>query len=408
MKLKNTPINILQKEENLSKIATNGVSLHCHTQYSKEMLDFIPHYAESLPVISFFFKRENKKYLAKTGKPITLDEGYWSPPMTEDQVFNLEKKQINSLGLDAIVSITDHDDITANLNISKQESIDVAPISLEWTVPFQFGFFHVGVHNLPQDNALAITDALLDFSFNKESQTNERLHELFEMLNNLPEALLVLNHPIWDIEIVGQKQHEILLKAFLADHGKWIHALEVNGFRAWSENKAVIELAQSLRMPIVSGGDRHGCQPNTVLNLTNSKTCAEFVEEVRVDKHAEIVFMPEHSQPLHSRQLQSFSEILKNYEDFPEDRKRWFDRVFVDADGLGVRPLSVHWKLGGPRWLRWAIWTLGVMGNPKLRPAFRLAMKNKDVVPKEFGNDLPVRFEPIITDNEKLVTGSNL
>ena len=48
------------------------------------------------------------------------------------------------------------------------------------------------------------------------------------------------------------------------------------------------------------------------------------------------------------------------------------------------------------------------MGNPKLRPAFRLAMKNKDVVPKEFGNDLPVRFEPIITDNEKLVTGSNL
>jgi hypothetical protein len=403
MKLKNTLIQNLQQNKNLSKSGSTGVSLHCHTQFSKEMLDFIPHYAQSLPVISYFFNRENAKIIAKTGKPINLDEGYWSPPMTEDQVFLLEKEQINSLGLEAIVSITDHDEISANLNICEHTSNEVAPISFEWTVPYQYGFFHVGVHNLPKENALDITKTLLDFTFDKKNQTNECLFDLFSMLNELPNVLLVLNHPIWDIEIVGQKQHDLLLKNFLAEHGKSIHALEVNGFRSWSENKAVINLAESLGIPLVSGGDRHGCQPNTVLNLTNSNTFAGFVEEVRVDKHTEIILMPEHNEPLHSRQLQSFSEILKYYEDFPEGRKRWFDRVFVDADGNGVRQLSDFWKRGGPKWLRAAIWILGVMGSPKLRPVFRLAMKQKDLVPKEFDSQAVINFETGITENEKLI-----
>jgi hypothetical protein len=407
MKLKNTRLRILRQEENLSKNAATGVSLHCHTKFSKEMLDFVPHYAEKLPVISYFWKKENEKRIQLTGKPISLDEGFWSPPMDENQVYSLEKQQINSLGLDAIVSITDHDEIKANVNLCQHTNNDVAPISLEWTVPFEYGFFHVGVHNLPKKNAEEIAKTLIDFSFAKEPTSNESLHALFSMLNQLPEVLLVLNHPIWDIEIVGQKKHDILLENFLREHGKWIHALEVNGFRAWSENKAVIELAESLGMPVVSGGDRHGCSPNTVINLTNSRTFAEFAEEVRIDKRAEVVLLPEHSQPLHSRQLQSFSEILSYYADFPEGRKRWFDRVHVDTDGLGVRQLSVHWKRGGPKWLRWAIWTLGIMGNPKLRPFFRLAMKSKDVVPDSFGEKPKEVYESVIPDNEKALSGSS-
>jgi hypothetical protein len=165
------------------------------------------------------------------------------------------------------------------------------------------------------------------------------------------------------------------LKIFLKVHGRWIHAFEINGFRSWSENKAVIEMAEALGIPLVTGGDRHGCKPNTVINLTNSKTFAEFAEEVRVDKRTEVVLMPEYKQPLHSRQLQSFAEILRLYPEFPEGRRKWFDRVHFDTgDGYGPRQLSVHWKRGGPAWLRWAIWTLGVLGHEKMRPAFRLAM----------------------------------
>ncbi len=270
------------------------------------------------------------------------------------------------------------------MQVCETTANEQAAISLEWTVPYSYGFFHVGVHNLPKDRAVELTKTLLDYTFNKENHSNENLCEMFLMLSALPEVLVVLNHPIWDIEMVGKEKHAVLLKNFLKEHGRYIHALEINGFRSWSENKAVIEMAEAFGYPIVTGGDRHGCQPNTVINLTNSKTFAEFAEEIRVDRRSEVVLMPEYRQPLHSRQLQSFSEILRNYPEFPEGRQKWFDRVYFDiGDGGGVRQLSVHWIRGGPAWLRIAIWTLGVLGSPKMRPVFALARKRYDRVPKD-------------------------
>ena len=168
------------------------------------------------------------------------------------------------------------------------------------------------------------------------------------MLNEIPGVLVILNHPLWDIEMIGRERHEQLLKDFIREYGRWIHAFEINGFRAWSENKAVIEMAEALGVPIATGGDRHGCKPNTVVNLTTAETFDEFVEEIRIDKKSEVVLMPEYRQPIHSRQLQSFAEILKLYPEFPEERRRWFDRVHFDiSDGHGLRPLSVHWNRGG-------------------------------------------------------------
>lgn len=384
MNLKKTRLHILHKPKNLSENAKTGVSLHCHTENSKEMLDFVPHYAAKIPIISYFWNKEREKYIAREGKGIDFSSGFWSPPLTPREVYNFEKEQINNAGLEAIASLSDHDSIDANLQINEHTDNAKAPISLEWTVPFEYGFFHVGVHNLPKERAVELTKTLLDYTFNKENHSTEKLNEVFSMLNENPEILIVLNHPIWDIEIVGKEKHAVLLKNFLKEHGKWIHALEVNGFRRWSENKAVIEMAEALGYPIVTGGDRHGCKPNTVINLTNSKTFSEFTEEIRVDKRSEIVFMPEYRQPLQSRQLQSFAEILKHYPEFPEGRKRWFDRVHFDiGDGYGVRPLSVHWEYGGPLWLQWAVWTLGVMGSPKMRPLFSLTRKRADVVPKD-------------------------
>lgn len=397
MNLKKTRLHILHKPKDLSKEAKTGVSLHCHTEDSKEMLDFVPHYADKLPIISYFWNKERIKYTEREGKPPDFSTGYWSPPLTPQEVYNLEKKQINKAGLDAVASITDHDSIDANLKICETTANEQAPISLEWTVPFEYGFFHVGVHNLPKDRAARLTKTLLDYTFNKENHSSENLREMFSMLNELPEVLVVLNHPIWDIEMVGKEKHAVLLKDFLKEHGRWIHALEINGFRSWSENKAVIEMAEALGYPLVTGGDRHGCQPNTVINLTDSKTFAEFAEEIRVDKRSEIVLMPEYKQPLHSRQLQSFAEILKHYPEFPENRRRWFDRVHFDTgDGYGVRPLSVHWVYGGPTWLRWAVRTLGFFGSPKMRPVFALARKRRDRVPK---NAAKTKFEiPILED----------
>ncbi|MCA1625955.1 MAG: hypothetical protein LC768_05985 [Acidobacteria bacterium] len=384
MNLKKTRLHVLHKAKDLSKEAKTGVSLHCHTENSKEMLHFVPHYAAKLPVISYFWNKERENYTRREGKDIDFSTGFWSPPLTAPEVYNIEKEQINKAGLDAITSITDHDSIEANLQVNEHIENEKAPISLEWTVPYSYGFFHVGVHNLPKDRAVELTKTLLDFTFNETNHSRENLHEMFAMLNALPEVLIVLNHPLWDIEIVGKEKHKILLKNFLKEYGRCLHALEINGFRSWSENKAVLEMAEALNYPVVTGGDRHGCKPNTVINLTNAETFAEFAEEIRVDKRSEVVLMPEYKQPLHSRQLQSFAEILKLYPDFPEGRRKWFDRVHFDiGDGYGTRPLSVHWIYGGPTWLQWAVWTLGIFGSPLARPAFRLAMKRQDIVPRD-------------------------
>ena len=384
MNLKQTRLHILHRAEDLSPRAKTGVSLHCHTEHSKEMLDFVPVYADKLPIISYFWNKERKRYIEREGKVPDFSTAFWSPPMTAQDVFNIEKTQINDAGLEAIASISDHDSIDANLKLNEQTKNEVAPISLEWTVPYSYGFFHVGVHNLPKENAVELTKTLLDYTFKKENHSDENLHQMFSMLNELPEVLVVLNHPLWDIEMVGKERHADLLKNFLKEFGRWVHAFEINGFRSWSENKAVVEMAEALAYPIVTGGDRHGCKPNTVLNLTNSKTFGEFAEEIRVDKKSEVVLMPEYKQPLHSRQLQSFSEILKLYPEFPEGRQKWFDRVHFDiGDGHGLRQLSVHWKRGGPAWLRWAIWTLGVLGSPKARPVFEIARKRHDRVPRD-------------------------
>lgn len=391
MNLKLTRLHLLDSDHKLSKAFKSGVSLHCHTQHSKEMLDFIPHVAAKLPVISIFWERERKKYLEREGKGIDFSEAYWTPPLAAHKVYDIERQQINEIGLDALVSLTDHDDIEAGRRVRAEIADDAnaknAPISLEWTVPFEGGFFHVGVHNLPEPRADEIAKDLLDFTFAEKRELKfdeNRLDELFAMLNEIPDVLVVLNHPLWDIEMFGDAKHRILLDAFLAKHGRWIHAFEINGFRSWSENKAVLEMADELGFPVVSGGDRHGCQPNSVVNLTTSKSFGEFVEQIKNDKFSQVILMPQYRQPLGWRQLNSFAEILRLYPDYEAERRHWTGRVHVQIDERGLKPLSFFWKRGGPRWLRAATWTLGALGSPVARPVFKVVMPRKDVVPKQF------------------------
>ncbi len=378
-----TEFHVASRSKMLGELGATGVSLHCHSMYSMEMLDFIPVYAKKLPFVAARYMEEEQKYLEREGRQINFETAHWSPPLTPQEVYDSEKARIEADGLNAIVSITDHDQICGNFEIAVADGSPSAPISLEWTVPFEYGFFHLGVHNLPNDDAESIKVELLNYTFNKEAQTGEELTRLFALLNDIPDVLLVFNHPLWDIEIVGQERHEELLNKFLQRYRRWINAIEVNGFRSWSENKAAIELARDLDLPVVSGGDRHACQANTVINVTDAGSFNEFVTEVRKDKRSQVAFLPEYNHPLVSRQLKSFSEILSFYPDAAEDRRRWFDRVFFDnGDGRGSVPLSSHgWERGGPIWLRFAINTLGVLGRPYLRPAFSMLRRRKDVLP---------------------------
>lgn len=389
MNLKLTRLHNLNNDRNLKDSFKSGVSMHCHTLHSREMLDFVPHYAQKIPIVNWFWAWESKRYKKQYGEMIDFSENHWTPPLTSLQVYDIERAQIeDQLGLEAVVSLTDHDEIAGNQKVrAEHENAKNAPISLEWTVPFDYGFFHLGVHNLPAERADEITKDLLDFTFaEKRGLTfgENRLDELFAMLNDIPDVLVIFNHPIWDIEMVGKERHQILLDAFIVKHGRWIHAFEINGFRTWSENKAVMEMADQLGFPVVSGGDRHGCQPNSVVNLSHSNNFSEFAEQIRRDRFSEVVLMPHYYQPLAWRQMESFGEILKHYEDFPEDRQKWIQRVFVRIDDRGVQPLSFFWKRGGPKWLRVTNWTLSGLGHPSMRPLFSVLRAKKDIVPESF------------------------
>jgi len=373
-------VRFLAHGEELCGEAKTGISLHCHTLHSKELLDFVPYYADRIPLVSHLWKRSLRRSIEMYGCAPDFGTGYWSPPLTGRQVFDMESASLRSMGLAAMVSISDHDSIHANLEIRKDIDQQRAPISLEWTVPFSGVFFHVGVHNLPDGRAEEITKQLLDYSHSEGEPDDARLHELFAMLNDCDEVLLVLNHPIWDIEMVGQRKHERELDRFLVGHAKWIHAIEINGFRAWHENEIAIELADRLGLPIVSGGDRHCLQSNTMINVSNAPTFRDFVREIRVDGYSRIVVKPEYKLPLPARQVASIAQILGNFQDFPEGRRLWSDRVYFDAnDGLGLKTLTEHWNGRQPLWSRAALGVLAVLSHPLMIPLIALTVGDTDI-----------------------------
>jgi hypothetical protein len=348
-----------------------AVSMHCHTNHSRESLSFIPHYARRIPVISRFYRKEMKRH----GENIDFSRAWWTPPVTARQVFEIETLEVESrLGLPAIVSITDHDDISAGLWLQSLDSQGRIPISAEWTVPYGRGFFHLGVHNLPPDRASELMREMSAYSqigAQIDGRQSMELRDLLVWINEFPETLIVFNHPLWDIEFIGGQQHAVALGSFLGEHKSWIHALEVNGFRSWRENKAVMALAKDFGLPVVSGGDRHGCRANTMLNLTRAASFAEFVAEVREDGRSDVLLMPEYRESRVLRTFEVVADVLRQYPNHPQGQFLWTNRVFIDFDENGPRPLSDYWKRGGPKWVRAALWGLRAMGSQSLNRTYK-------------------------------------
>jgi hypothetical protein len=354
-----------------------AVSLHCHTHHSRELLTFIPHYAARIPIISRLFKSEMDRYLTIHGKTIDFARAWWTPPASARDVLETETTQIESaFGLSAFVSITDHDDIEAGRLLQVIGETRRIPISLEWTVPYRHGFFHLGVHNLPRERAGEIAAELMKYTERRSDAM--ALRDLLAMLHESPETLVVLNHPLWDIEFIGADEHADCLGVFLGEHEQWIHAFEINGFRSWKENEAVMRMGGDFNLPVVAGGDRHGLQPNTLLNLTRAACFDEFVAEIRRDAHSELLMMPAYRESRVARTLEVAADVLRNYPGRPN--AKWSDRVFIDiGDGCGSCALSRHWKRGGPAWVRAALGGMRMLGSRRLQPALRLALADERV-----------------------------
>ena len=171
------------------------------------------------------------------------------------------------------------------------------------------------------------------------------LPSILRDLNRIPEVLVVLNHPYWLEEGVTESAHQRALARVLRECLGGFHAFELNGTRRWSENAAVIDLARQYSRPVISGGDRHACEPSACLNLTHASTFAEFAAELR-SGHSHVLFMPHYREPMPLRILEAAWDILRPYPEYP-GRERWTQRIFYRGEDGVARPLSVVWKKSG-------------------------------------------------------------
>jgi hypothetical protein len=350
----------------------SGVSLHSHTMYSQESLEMVPRYTAKVPYLG-------RAVQAKHQKNFSFENAFWTPPLAPRQAYRLEEKQIQrKLKLPALISLTDHDDIRAAAQLRVIDRFKTVPVSTEWTIPFGETFFHLGIHNMPASDAASLMNRLAEFTRHPKIS---RLHELFDALHSNPDILLVLNHPLWDEKGIGFDRHSAALQSLLAGYGNFLHALEVNGLRAWHENKQVIALGRETGLPVVSGGDRHGREPNAILNLSRAATFAEFVHEVRHERFSHVVFMPQYREPLKMRILQTIVDVVREYPENFAGRRYWGDRMFYrDAESGAITPLASLWKDGGPGIVKQFIGAMRLLEWRPFRSALKVALHDRSVV----------------------------
>jgi len=369
-------VSYLWREPEAVKGFTTGVSLHSHTNQSKETLDFISELSKDWSVLQPVMRWAERRCKRLTGINPDYARSYWTPPLTPSLAFDLERRQIEEkLQLQGLVSITDHDDIQAPMLLRTVAGSRHIPVSVEWTVPFGPTAFHLGIHNLPSAQGTAWMERLAAFTaMPVETRPGKLLTEMLAELDELPNVLIVFNHPLWDLYRVGKEKHDVLVNEFLAVNGQFVHALELNGLRDWKENREAATLAGKWNQLVISGGDRHGIEPNANVNLTRAKSFNEFVHEVRQDRESHVLFMPQYAEPWKHRILQSTLAAIRNYPDFPEGSRLWDERVFhPDVEGE-IQPLKRLWMSGrAPMYCAATVAVVRMMGAGLVSSGLRMA-----------------------------------
>jgi hypothetical protein len=364
-------ISYLWRDADAPRGFRTGVSLHSHTNQSTETLDFLANLGNQFSVLRPLLSRMERRAEAVHGIKINYASAYWTPPMTPRLAFDLESSQIEKLDLGSMVSITDHDTISAPMLLRTVPSARQIPVSVEWSAPYAEQSFHLGIHNLPSAKAKEWMATLAAYT---ADPCAGRLTEILAALNAEPNVLVVFNHPMWDLYLLGKERHQFLVNEFLQKNGTFLHALELNGLRHWQENRETRQLAESWNMLLISGGDRHGVEANANINLTNATSFTEFVHEIRRENKSNLLFMPQYAEPWKHRILQSTIDAIRNYPDFPQGSRNWDERVYhPDRSGM-VRPLSEMWPSGkAPRFMRGVIGGVQMMGRGLVSGGLRIA-----------------------------------
>lgn len=366
---------IAQYDPAAARHVATAVSLHSHTHHSREVLEFLPGWVSRIPVVRHMLRHDMDGFRSRQQRTVDFSRAYWCPPMSPAGVLASEQKQIDErFGALALVSITDHDTIAANVGLAAAGFGGVCPISVEWTVPYRGSVFHLGVHNLSPDRAPAW---MRDFGHFTANPVEGRLLDILAGINETPATLIVLNHPLWNAHF-DLHQDETALAQFVRAYRRFLHATEINGYRSHAENKAVIALGRDWDMPVLAGGDRHGRAPNAMVNLTASATFDEFVAEVRDDGRSDMVVMPEYREHPVTRTLEVVADVLRTDRDAEPGQRHWAQRVFVILDDGSHVPLAEVWAPRGPLAVRACVRTASLLGSGTARSALRLGLAVED------------------------------
>jgi hypothetical protein len=334
-----TQLHWYDRESSVLRRYTAAVSIHSHTNRSRERLGFVERLFASNSLLRTFIHQQHRIARKRSGIEVHLDQAYWTPPLCPRSAYELEKDQIEQLGLVAIVSLSDHDSIEAP-QLLRATNSDI-PISFEWTAHFRSSKFHIGVHNLPAAHA---TRWMQDLQKCTASKSEARVRELLQALHAEREALIVFNHPLWNLNRNPAAEFARDLDQFLRLNVDATHAFELNGLRTWQENRRVSELASKWKKIVISGGDRHGCEPNANLNLTNASSFAEWVQEIRIGHRSHVLFMPQYRQSLASRCCKMFLDAIREYPNHGDGCAHWDQRVFHPGRNGPIQPLSEIWS----------------------------------------------------------------
>ena len=131
-----------------------GVSVHGHTLHSQENLSFVYRMAARVAPLRIAVEKGEAFYQRHHGTAFDFSRGWWTPPLAAYDAWSVETRQITErFGMQPLVSLSDHDNIDAPILLQHRTECRPVPVSVEWTVPFGGTFFHLGVHNLPVENA---------------------------------------------------------------------------------------------------------------------------------------------------------------------------------------------------------------------------------------------------------------
>ena len=183
----------------------SGVSLHSHTNQSRESLDFLANFGNQFPMMRPILATGERIWRRKYGLGIDYNHSDWTPPLTPRMAYDLESRQIEKLDLLPLVSLTDHDNIQAPMLLRTVASARHIPVSVEWTVSFRGDqAFHLGIHNLPSETGSAWMKTFAHFT---SKSSDKALTELLSCLHAMPNVLIIFNHPMWDLFLIGAQRH---------------------------------------------------------------------------------------------------------------------------------------------------------------------------------------------------------